>query len=601
MVDRLNWLDKFLLRKRANHRQQIHDFYMSRAKEQEDKESAVNIIDMPSDGEVEGREQISVPGRFPNTIQDETDQGPEFDQFRQRRQAEIGFELAELTTEREHGKPNQKLTQHGMWPDSYTDENKFEDTDKLGDKDVDSLSESVRPPYSLETPGAVESRYDDPPKDKYKITLHASEEIDPNAGPHQFWLAVDLDGTILEPPNDYEYGGEHQFGTPLPGAKEALQEIIDGGAKVSIWTARQYFADTPEEEDRLVMAVEDVLNEHSIPFTDIYVGKKPPAHHFIDDRNISFNGDWEQVLDAVRDDLKKEANDPIKDTINYKGIEIDIEWPEGSIRSYEGDDTYVTHMKCGYGYARGIEGNDGEELDIYLVDGNSDTAFIIEQLKDDGSYDEDKIVLGVGSEQEAAEIYLAHMPAYMLGPIRAVPVDKLVNALYGGPEDRRGEEDLVPSEEKTARYITESELSKYKDGGVFDPKIEKKPKSDYVGPQTSQVGGIGGVGADSEEWVDQLPGGLADDKKPLDFDIEALKDGIYVELEHVNDREIAMEIAMDHLTEDPQYYTKLRTIESSVFPGNPKDEDEFTDVDETRENRDIPRDQETEKMKYRNA
>jgi gamma-glutamylcyclotransferase (GGCT)/AIG2-like uncharacterized protein YtfP len=82
-------------------------------------------------------------------------------------------------------------------------------------------------------------------------------------------------------------------------------------------------------------------------------------------------------------------------------------------------------------------------------------------------------------------MYLQHMPAYMLGDIREVPIDKLKNALYGQPEDRRGEEDLVPSDEKTA--------------DVFNPKINKKTKSDYVGPQTSQVGGIGGVAADSED------------------------------------------------------------------------------------------------------
>ena len=33
----------------------------------------------------------------------------------------------------------------------------------------------------------------------------------------------------------------------------------------------------------------------------------------------------------------------------------------------------------------------------------------------------------------------------------------------------------------------------------FEPKIEKKTKSDYVGPQTSQVGGIGGPAASDDE------------------------------------------------------------------------------------------------------
>lgn len=40
-----------------------------------------------------------------------------------------------------------------------------------------------------------------------------------------------------------------------------------------------------------------------------------------------------------------------------------------------------------------------------------------------------------------------------------------------------------------------------------------------------------------------------------------LKMGIKVEHEHTKDAEKAKKIAMDHLFEDPQYYTKLKKIE----------------------------------------
>lgn len=59
---------------------------------------------------------------------------------------------------------------------------------------------------------------------------------------------------------------------------------------------------------------------------------------------------------------------------------------------------------------------------------------------------------------------------------------------------------------------------------------------------------------------DFLPGGLADKAKPEDFDPKQLAMGIEVELEHTKDRKLAREIAMDHLKEDPRYYTKLKTI-----------------------------------------
>lgn len=60
---------------------------------------------------------------------------------------------------------------------------------------------------------------------------------------------------------------------------------------------------------------------------------------------------------------------------------------------------------------------------------------------------------------------------------------------------------------------------------------------------------------------DAIRGGLADLKSEKDFDPAQLKKGIKVELEHTDDYQMAKEIAMDHLTEDPKYYDKLAKIE----------------------------------------
>lgn len=60
---------------------------------------------------------------------------------------------------------------------------------------------------------------------------------------------------------------------------------------------------------------------------------------------------------------------------------------------------------------------------------------------------------------------------------------------------------------------------------------------------------------------DQIKGGLADKKKPSDFDPKMLAMGVKVEMEHTSDKQVATEIAMDHLMEDPKYYVKLKGIE----------------------------------------
>lgn len=63
-----------------------------------------------------------------------------------------------------------------------------------------------------------------------------------------------------------------------------------------------------------------------------------------------------------------------------------------------------------------------------------------------------------------------------------------------------------------------------------------------------------------KEFDNKLPGGKADNKNPSDFDQNQLMKGIRVEFEHTNDISLAMEIAMDHLTEDEEYYTNLEKI-----------------------------------------
>jgi len=46
--------------------------------------------------------------------------------------------------------------------------------------------------------------------------------------------------------------------------------------------------------------------------------------------------------------------------------------------------------------------------------------------------------------------------------------------------------------------------------------------------------------------------------------IKELKLGIKIELEHTNKKEIAKEIALDHLSEIPDYYTRLVKMEKEA-------------------------------------
>jgi len=64
--------------------------------------------------------------------------------------------------------------------------------------------------------------------------------------------------------------------------------------------------------------------------------------------------------------------------------------------------------------------------------------------------------------------------------------------------------------------------------------------------------------------IEHIPGGLAKDKKPEEFDPKALAKGIDIEMEHTDDPNVAREISMDHLTESPVYYDELEKMEKKI-------------------------------------
>lgn len=64
--------------------------------------------------------------------------------------------------------------------------------------------------------------------------------------------------------------------------------------------------------------------------------------------------------------------------------------------------------------------------------------------------------------------------------------------------------------------------------------------------------------------ADLIPGGRGDNAKPSQFDQNELSQGMKVEKEHTDSKELAKQIAIDHLTEFPDYYTRLDKMESEA-------------------------------------
>lgn len=131
---------------------------------------------------------------------------------------------------------------------------------------------------------------------------------------------------------------------------------------------------------------------------------------------------------------------------NYQGIPVVIEWPRGSVRegtNNEGEKWSRT-MAASYGFVPNTTAKgDEENLDVYIGPGtDAPTAYVIEQLKDDGSFDEPKVMLGFDSEEAAKETYLKHYPdgwESHIGDIYPITVKRLqemVDAVQTANEQR---------------------------------------------------------------------------------------------------------------------------------------------------------------------
>ena len=109
-------------------------------------------------------------------------------------------------------------------------------------------------------------------------------------------VCVDLDGTICElAPN-----GDYARVKPLPGAREALQELKRRGAHIIIYTARRMRTHNGDVA-KVCAEIGDLtrwwLSRHGIPYDEIVFGK-PYAHIYIDDLAHRFEG-WEGLPDRL--------------------------------------------------------------------------------------------------------------------------------------------------------------------------------------------------------------------------------------------------------------------------------------------------------------
>jgi hypothetical protein len=114
------------------------------------------------------------------------------------------------------------------------------------------------------------------------------------------------------------------------------------------------------------------------------------------------------------------------------------------------------------------------------------------------------------------------------------------------------EESLYEDKELGAEVTPEPNMGSMEN--LPDDGMSHEPEGDKIA-QLAQ---------DKEEQGEILQGGVGDGKSPLEFDSDQVIKGLEVEKEHSDDPLAAIEIVLDHLTEDPEYYTQKDTPEASA-------------------------------------
>lgn len=98
-------------------------------------------------------------------------------------------------------------------------------------------------------------------------------------------VCIDVDNTINKYPGWRNEGYDVVDGEPIPGAKEAIKQLRNGGCIVLVHSTRCGYSGG-------TVAITEYLNRYNIRVDGI-CSNKPPADVYIDDKGMTFDGVWD--------------------------------------------------------------------------------------------------------------------------------------------------------------------------------------------------------------------------------------------------------------------------------------------------------------------
>ena len=141
-------------------------------------------------------------------------------------------------------------------------------------------------------------------------------------------------------------------------------------------------------------------------------------------------------------EAQKEASNYKMGHVYFSGFKITIENAKGSKRYWKDDkgETGYNEMKNHYGYFSRSLGHDGDHIDVFLgTNQKSDKVYVVDQNKQDGTFDESKVMLGFNSKKEAKDAYMSNFTSDWKGfrSITGVRKSFFKKWLYDGKKQRK--------------------------------------------------------------------------------------------------------------------------------------------------------------------
>lgn len=101
-------------------------------------------------------------------------------------------------------------------------------------------------------------------------------------------------------------------------------------------------------------------------------------------------------------------------------------------------------MEADYGYIPDtVAAGDKEGLDVYIGSEESDKVYVVEQLTEDGEFDEYKVLMGFPDLETAYETYLKHYPDdwddNRVGEVFEAPFDYVFDTVQEHQEEHEGD------------------------------------------------------------------------------------------------------------------------------------------------------------------